>query len=113
MYFTTDELLTIPIFNKIMNADRFQILLKMLHFETNQGTDDILKKVSPVIEALRSSCKRLYKSERFLNVDESLHLYKGRLSWKQYISLKRARFGFKFLILCDVSGYALERYELQ
>ena len=84
MYFTTDELLTTPVFNKIMIADRFQILLKMLHFETNQGADNKLKKILPVIDALRSSFKSLYKPGRFLNVDESLHLYKGRLSWKQW-----------------------------
>ncbi|CAF1542567.1 unnamed protein product [Adineta ricciae] len=107
MYFTTDELLATPIFNKIMTAGRFQILLKMLHFETNQDVNNKLKKISPVVEALRPSFKRLYKPRRFLNVDESLHLYKGRLSWKQYIPLKRARFGFKFFMLCDVNGYIL------
>ena len=80
MYFSTDELLSTPIFNKIMTADRFQILLKMLHFESDQGLDNKLKKIWPVIEVLRSSFKRLYKPGRFLDVDESLHMYKGRLS---------------------------------
>ena len=59
MYFSTNELLATPIFNKIMTANRFQILLKMLHFETDQGPDNKLKKIWPVIEALRSSFKRL------------------------------------------------------
>ncbi|CAF1325070.1 unnamed protein product [Adineta steineri] len=108
MYFTTDELLATPIFSKIITADRFQILLRMLHFENDQGPDNSLKKIWPVVEALRNSFKKLYRPGRFLNVDESLHLYKGRLSWKQYIPLKRARFGFKFFMLCDTNGYILD-----
>ncbi|CAF1521639.1 unnamed protein product [Adineta ricciae] len=79
MYFTTDELLATPIFNKIMTVDRFQLLLKMLHFQTDQDSDNTLKKIVPVVEILRSSFKRLYRPGRVLNVDESLHLYKGRL----------------------------------
>ncbi|CAF3703081.1 unnamed protein product [Rotaria sp. Silwood1] len=45
MYFTTDELLATPIFNKIITADRIQLLLKMSHFETDQGPDTALKKI--------------------------------------------------------------------
>ncbi|CAF4506482.1 unnamed protein product [Rotaria sp. Silwood2] len=108
MYFTTDELLATPIFNKIITADRFQLLLKMLHFETDPNPDITLKKIWLVIEVLRSTFKRFYRPGRFLNVDESLHLFKGRLSWKQYIPLKRARFGFKFFMLCDINGYVLD-----
>ncbi|CAF1256758.1 unnamed protein product, partial [Didymodactylos carnosus] len=35
-------------------------------------------------------------------------MYKSRLSWKQYIPLKRARFGFKFFMLCDMNDYILD-----
>ena len=39
-------------------------------------------------------------------VDESLLLYKGNLSWKQFIKSKRARFGIKSFELCDSeTGY--------
>lgn len=44
--------------------------------------------------------------ERDVSVDESLLLFKGRLSWKQYMPLKRARFGIKSFLLCESSsGY--------
>jgi membrane-bound inhibitor of C-type lysozyme len=36
-----------------------------------------------------------------LAIDESLLLWKGRLSFKQYIKSKRHRFGIKLYILCD------------
>jgi len=39
-------------------------------------------------------------------IDESLRLWKGRLAMKQYIPLKRARFGLKSYELCESgSGY--------
>ena len=40
-----------------------------------------------------------------VSIDESLLLWKGRLSFKQYIPLKRARFGVKSFMLCEDSGY--------
>lgn len=41
-----------------------------------------------------------------LCIDESLMLYKGRLSFKQYIPSKRNRFGIKSYMLCDCkTGY--------
>ena len=45
--------------------------------------------------------------EQNISVDESLMLFKGRLLMKQYIPLKRARFGIKIFFLCESkSGYA-------
>ena len=41
-------------------------------------------------------------------MDESLVLFKGRLSFKQYISLKRARFGIKLYQLYTFSGILLD-----
>lgn len=38
-------------------------------------------------------------------VDESLLLWKGRLGFKQYIPLKRSRFGIKMFKVCDRTGY--------
>ena len=40
---------------------------------------------------------------RDIYVDESLLLYKGKLSWIQYMSLKRSRFGIKCFELCKSS----------
>lgn len=37
-----------------------------------------------------------------LAMDESLVLWKGRLSYKQFIKTKRYRFGIKLFVICDV-----------
>ena len=42
-----------------------------------------------------------------LSLDESLLLYKGRLRFKQFIRIKRARFGIKIFILSDIHGYLM------
>ncbi|XP_070548779.1 piggyBac transposable element-derived protein 4-like [Ptychodera flava] len=47
----------------------------------------------------------VYTPERDVAIDESLLLWKGRLIFRQYIPLKRARFGIKIFALCDKSGY--------
>ena len=45
--------------------------------------------------------------EQNISVDESRMLFKGRLLMKQYIPLKRARFGIKIFFVCESkSGYA-------
>ncbi|GFU71794.1 piggyBac transposable element-derived protein 4 [Trichonephila clavipes] len=45
--------------------------------------------------------KSVYVPKPDISVDESLIAYKGRLSWKQYIPQKRARFGIKLFQLCE------------
>jgi hypothetical protein len=41
-------------------------------------------------------------------IDESLLLFKGNLSFRQYIPSKASRFGIKFFVICDcATGYVL------
>lgn len=55
---------------------------------------------------LRKSFSDAFHPYQDLCIDESLMLYKGRLSFKQYIPSKRSRFGIKSCMLCDCkTGY--------
>ena len=55
---------------------------------------------------MKTKFSETYEPERDMTVDESLLLWKGRLSWKQYIPSKRARFGIKSFEICESSsGY--------
>ena len=47
----------------------------------------------------------MYIPSENISIDEELSLFKGRLSFKRYISSKRARFGIKLFSLCEDSGY--------
>ncbi|CAL1534583.1 unnamed protein product, partial [Lymnaea stagnalis] len=49
--------------------------------------------------------RQAFFPDRDIWSDESLLLWKGRLVFKQYLPLKRDRFGIKIFCLCDEAGY--------
>ncbi|CAK9809208.1 PiggyBac transposable element-derived protein 4 [Anthophora quadrimaculata] len=107
-YWSNDILLKSNIFGEVMSRDRFLYLLKILHFNTNNVTADTdkLYKIREICDKLRQSFQQAFYPFENLCIDESLLLYKGRLSFKQYIPSKRNRFGIKSFILCDThSGF--------
>jgi len=114
MYWSTDELFHTPVFSSVMPRDRFLILLRFLHFADNSGCDltdpnrDRLHKIRPIIDFLKQRCREVYYPSTDLCVDESLVLFKGRLSFRQFIKTKRARFGIKLYQLCTSGGILLD-----
>lgn len=108
---SVDPLLYTPAFSKYMGRDRYLQILRNLHFANNAEAEanNRLHKVQYVLEEI----KRRFKSEFYpfqnLVIDESMILFKGRLSFKQYIKTKRHRFGIKLYVLCDCeSGIVLD-----
>ncbi|RLU25290.1 hypothetical protein DMN91_003383 [Ooceraea biroi] len=108
-YWTKDKFLRTDIFGRIMSRDRYVFLLRILYFsEITTANSDRLVKIREFCSKLRLSFQNYFSPFRNLCIDESLLLYKGRLSFKQYIPSKRNRFGIKSFILCDCkSGYVL------
>ncbi|XP_025196777.1 piggyBac transposable element-derived protein 4-like [Melanaphis sacchari] len=103
-YWSTDALLYTPIFGQIMSRNRYQILLRYLHFTNNdhQVAGDRLYKIQMVLTEVKKNFRDAMIPFQNLVIDESLLLWKGRLSFKQFIRTKRHRFGIKFFILCEV-----------
>jgi hypothetical protein len=63
-------------------------------------------KIKPIFEALVNKFQTIYIPEEKIAIDESLLLYKGKLGMKQYIPMKRSRFGIKLYQLCESgTGY--------
>ena len=97
------------IFNRIISRNRFQSILKFLHFANNTEYNvhdpnrDKMYKIRPIVELLTSIFKSVYVPNEHISIDEELLLWKGRLSFKQYIPNKR--FGIKMFSLCDDTGY--------
>ncbi|XP_065664666.1 piggyBac transposable element-derived protein 4-like [Hydra vulgaris] len=111
-YWSTDKIFQTPVFNTVMSRNRFNLLLKFFHINDNQNLQnpndpnrDRLYKLRPVIEKLFEKFQSVYTPNQCIAVDESLLLWKGRLLFKQYLPLKRARFGIKLFCLCEDSGY--------
>jgi len=107
MYWSREFLVNTPAFSALMSRDRFLLIRRFLHFVDNsgyqRGVSGKLFKIKPVLEYFQSKFQSLFHPGKFFAVDESLLLWKGRLSWKQYIPKKRSRFGIKSFELCDCS----------
>ncbi|XP_050499979.1 piggyBac transposable element-derived protein 4-like, partial [Diabrotica virgifera virgifera] len=107
---STDELLYTPIFGKVMSRNRFQIILRMLHFADNaqQIKGHSFHKLRGIFEKIKNTFAQRFSPFQNLVIDESLMLFKGRLLFKQFIRTKRHRFGIKLFLLCDCeTGYVL------
>ena len=112
-YWWLDGVLQTPVFGTVMKRNRFQLLLRFVHFNNNshlpavvQPTTDRLYKVRPLLAHLFEKFQSIYGIQQDVSVDESLLLWKGRLVFKQYLPLKCSRFGIKLFKLCESStGY--------
>ncbi|XP_035712696.1 piggyBac transposable element-derived protein 4-like [Folsomia candida] len=110
-YWSTDELISTPIFGKTMSRDRFTDIMRALHFQNDgnipTGNIDRFIKLGSFFPSLMSKFKNFVIPGEYLYIDESLMPFKGRLSFKQYVPSKRARFGVKFYILVDCATKAV------
>jgi hypothetical protein len=96
----------------LFNERRFHLLLKFLHFVDKKSYAEAacgsrrLYKLILVLDHLYAKFENVYTPECDVSIDESLMIWKGRLSWKVYIRSKHDRFGIKLFQLCEAkSGY--------
>lgn len=116
-YWKANDYLEMPRFKDLLSYNRYILLNKFLHFVDNSDirqslpeSEEIfskkLAKLQPVISHLNSKFSSLYNMHREISIDESLTLFKGRLSFVQTIRSKAARFGIKSYELCEShTGY--------
>ncbi|XP_028178278.1 piggyBac transposable element-derived protein 4-like isoform X2 [Ostrinia furnacalis] len=96
-----------------MSFRRFLLIKKCLHFvdntsitEQSTGEQKKLKKIQPILNHLNDKFSSLYLPEQNIAIDESLLLWKGRLSFSQLIATKAAQVGIKSYELCESrTGY--------
>ena len=82
-----------------------------MHFNNNdqigtyQGASKLFK-IYPVLSHLNTKFQSLYLTGQNIAIGKSLTLWRGRLSFRQYIPLKSSKFGIKSNELCvSSSGY--------
>ena len=102
-YWSTDPLLSTSIFSQYFKRNRYQNILRFLHFANNEdvGSNDRLKKTKPIINDLKQKFSNCVNPAQNLCIDASLMLWEGRLIFKQYILSKRNRFGVESFCLVD------------
>lgn len=93
----------------VMSRNRFQLLLRTLHFCNNEEvTEDRLRKLTPLLNRLRETFQSVITPSEYICIDETLVPFRGRLSFRQYISNKRHKFGIKLFKLCLKDGYTID-----
>ena len=98
-----------PIFGATMSRNRFESILRSLRFyDVNDTSTKKVDKVNYILTRCVKNFKRAYSPIKQLSIDEALLGFKGRVSFRQYIPLKRSRFGLKLYELCAANGYVLD-----
>lgn len=86
-----------------MSRNRYCEIHRYLHFANNEEEEahNRLGKFGTVLALLKYNFKSQFYPFQNLVIDESMVLFKCRLSFKQFIKTKRHRFGIKLYVLYD------------
>jgi len=85
--FSKNYILATPNFGSIISMDRFESIRNFMHFNKNdhlgtyQGPSKLFK-IYPVLSYLNTKFQSLYLPGQNIAIDESLTLWRGRLSFK-------------------------------
>ena len=114
MYWETSHpLCTLPGFSSVMSRDRFLHIMRYLHVNdeaVGNPDNDKLYKVREFITHVNENFGTKYTMGCQISIDESLIPFKGRLSFRQFIPSKRARFGIKCWVLADAANSFVSRF---
>ena len=85
-----------------MTRNHFKDILQNIHFADNQASDTTDKgyKVSPLIRHLNSAVLAAMSNADQQSADEHMTKLEGKSSMKQYLKLKRIKWGFKSWFHC-------------
>ena len=109
-YWTKMEKLRTPFYGQTMAHARYYHILRFLHFMDNNRngvdtTDDRLWKIRDLFEIIWMNFSKFYNPSEYLAVDEVIVKFKGRIVFKQYITIERKHFSIKMFKLCDYRIY--------
>lgn len=110
-YWKKDWLFNIQCFGLVMPRDRFQIILRCLHFSTcnpDANKNDTLAKISMMVDYFNNKMSSVYYPQKEMSLDEAMVLWRGRLRFRQYIKNKRHKYGVKLYTLTEHQGFILK-----
>ena len=106
-YFMDSEINKLPHFVKHTTRDRFEQLLRMLHFTNNEQIPECMPtaerfeaKLGNLPAAFNSNCKRYITPAKSLSIDEMMVKFYGKSVVRQYIKSKPTKYGVKLWALC-------------
>ena len=107
-YWSKSQLYGSEIIQNTMSRDKFELLLKFLHFSNNEernASQDKLAKLNPLLILLKARFKSIYTPGSVITVDETMVPWRGRLSFRQYVPGKAHKYGVKMYKVADTNGY--------
>ena len=109
LHWSESTLYNHPIFSQVMSRNRYEHILRAL-CTYDRNKEDLGKgdKIKPIVSQISKNFRSMYCPGKHLSLDEALLLFKGRLSYKQYLPKKRSRFGIKMYELASSNGYILD-----
>ncbi|XP_067940343.1 piggyBac transposable element-derived protein 4-like [Watersipora subatra] len=102
-YWSTNPLISTPMFSKMISRKKSLMVLNSLHLTDNSENPagNKLFKLGNFLAMISDRLSSVLLPGKFISKDEILLAWKGWLSFRQYISSKRSRFGIKLFALCD------------
>ena len=91
-----------------MSRERFQLLIRFIHFNNNHGIlaqQDKLHKIRPLLDKMSERFQEVYKSSEHLVIDDSMIPFRGRAILRQYLSGKAHKYGLKIYKVCTSDAY--------
>lgn len=106
-YWSTKLVYKNTIAPSVMSRNRFELLLRLLHFSNNENIipGDRLAKIQPLVDLLEIKYKNAFVPGEDYVIDETLVPWRGRLIFRQYIPNKAHKYGVKLFKLCSSEGY--------
>lgn len=116
LYWSSDPGFRVEEVAATMPLRRFKNIMRCLHINDNLLTPeksspdyDKLYKIRPLVNIINNACQINAKNSSSQSIDESMVLFKGRSTIKQYMPLKPIKRGYKIWCRCDsASGYLYE-----
>nr|XP_031848018.1 piggyBac transposable element-derived protein 4-like [Nomia melanderi] len=107
LYWSQDPLFSQTFLRTVISRDRFEILMRMLHFADNEAAvaTNRLSKIQFIIDELNTNFQKYYDPPEVLCVDESLIPFRGRIVFRQYLKQKKHKYGIKIFKLYCGHGY--------
>jgi len=110
-YWSSDSDMGIEFVQKLMPRQRFEEILRNLHFTDNENAnlEDRAYKIRSIINHFNESFQKRLPPTRNQSIDEHMVTFKGHSVMKQYMPKKPIKWGFKFWMRSDAkSGYCYE-----
>ena len=98
--------------SELMTCERYEVIGTFLYLvtpeEENALSGNRLCKILFLHNYIKSRCSDLYQPFCQMSVDEQMVKSKVRTYFRRYIHNKPTKWGFKYWVLADVSGYTVD-----